>query len=85
MAGVPAAINFHGLRHFYATQLLASSVPPLTASPLLGHGNLAVTAKAYVHWMPDQMDDARGALRALAGSLRDGVPALRVVSSPDQG
>lgn len=84
VAGVPAGVSFHGLRHFYATEMLNAKVAPLTVSALLGHGSLAVTAKVYAHWMPGRIDDARGALRALAGSLRDDVPALRVVRGSEQ-
>jgi integrase len=85
VAGVPAGVSFHGLRHFFATEMLNARVAPLTVSALLGHGSLAVTAKVYAHWMPGRIDDARGALRSLAGSLRDDVPALRVVSDADLG
>lgn len=85
VAGVPDGVSFHGLRHFFATEMLNAKVAPLTVSALLGHGSLAVTAKVYAHWMPGRIDDARGALRTLAGFLRDDVPALRVVRGADQG
>lgn len=84
VAGVEAKVTFKGLRHFYATEMLNAGVAPLTVSALLGHANLAVTSQVYAHWMPSRIDDARGALRSLAGSLRDDVPDLRAVDAGEQ-
>lgn len=65
-AEVPEEISFHGLRHYYASKLLGEGVPLTTVSALLGHGNVAITADVYAHFLPGQMDVARGALKALA-------------------
>lgn len=69
IAGVPEEISFHGLRHYYASRLLASGVPLPTVSALLGHGNIAVTAQVYAHYLPGQMELARDALERLAGEI----------------
>ena len=43
------SINFHGLRHTYATRLVESGGDIKTISILLGHTNVATTMNLYVH------------------------------------
>lgn len=43
------AINFHGLRHTYATLLVGSGVDVKTISTLLGHSKVSLTLDLYVH------------------------------------
>ena len=47
-AGVPP-VNFHALRHTFATRCVESDVDVKTLSELLGHANAAVTLNTYVH------------------------------------
>lgn len=42
-------INFHGLRHTYATLLVESGVDIKTISVLLGHSKVSLTLDLYVH------------------------------------
>lgn len=42
-------INFHGLRHTYATLLVENGVDIKTVSELLGHSQVAFTMDLYVH------------------------------------
>lgn len=42
-------INFHGLRHTYATLLVESGSDIKTISTLLGHSNVSLTLNLYVH------------------------------------
>lgn len=42
-------INFHGLRHTYATLLVASGGDIKTISTLLGHSKVSLTLDLYVH------------------------------------
>lgn len=44
--------HFHSLRHLFASQLLAVGVDLPTVSGLLGHANVAVTARVYAHQLP---------------------------------
>jgi integrase len=48
----PAAkdINFHGLRHTFATTLLGDGVAPFIVSRLVGHASVAFTMARYGHW-----------------------------------
>ena len=55
-------LKFHGLRHTFATQLIASKADVKTVSAILGHSNIATTLNTYVH--PSQ-DDKRNALSKL--------------------
>lgn len=82
-AGVRPEISFHGLRHFFASTLLAQGVPLPTVSKLLGHSDISVTSRVYAHFLPGQMDHARVALDVLAGSLRDSGRKLKVVGGRD--
>jgi Site-specific recombinase XerD len=47
-AGV-ANIKFHSLRHGFATQCIRRSVDIKTISELLGHANMEITMKTYIH------------------------------------
>jgi len=42
-------IQFHGLRHTFCTLLAVMGVPLKTASILMGHSDISVTAKIYTH------------------------------------
>ena len=42
-------INFHGLRHTFATRLIEKGVDYKTVSELLGHANVTTTMNLYVH------------------------------------
>ncbi|WP_282940428.1 tyrosine-type recombinase/integrase [Corynebacterium auriscanis] len=77
-------ISFHGLRHYFASTLLADGVALQIVSTVLGHGDIAVTARVYAHFMPGQVEQARAALGSVAGFLRDSAPALRGVNGADR-
>lgn len=59
--GLPR-LKFHGLRHTFATQLIASKADVKTVSAMLGHSDITTTLNTYVH--PSQ-DDKRNALSKL--------------------
>lgn len=42
-------VNFHGLRHTFATRLIEIGVDYKTVSELLGHSNVNITLNLYVH------------------------------------
>lgn len=46
--GVPR-IKFHGLRHTFATSLIASKCDIKTVSTILGHADISTTLNTYVH------------------------------------
>ena len=49
-AGVEKRLSPHGLRHTFASLLLADNVPVPEVSHLLGHKDSAVTLKVYAHF-----------------------------------
>jgi len=55
--------TFHSLRHTFCTILAKQNVPLKTASELMGHSNIAITAKIYTH-VDD--DEKRRAIEKLA-------------------
>lgn len=55
-------LKFHGLRHTFATQLIASKADVKTVSAILGHSDITTTLNTYVH---PSRDDKRNALSKL--------------------
>lgn len=43
------SVNFHFLRHTYATVCIENGIDPKTVSELLGHANVNITLNRYVH------------------------------------
>lgn len=46
-------VNFHALRHTYATRLLEANEHPKVVQELLGHTSITMTLDIYSHVMPD--------------------------------
>lgn len=44
-----AAVNYHTLRHTFATRCVEAGVDVKSLSEMLGHGNVSVTLNTYVH------------------------------------
>lgn len=74
-AGVSSRVHFHSLRHLFASRLLAAGVDLPTVSGLLGHANVAVTARVSEHQIPGREDVARDAIARLEGFAEDSAPA----------
>ena len=53
---IPAGVRFHDLRHSHATALIASGESIKAVSRRLGHADITITLKVYVHVLP--ADDA---------------------------
>lgn len=47
-------VNFHGLRHTYATRLLENGVSMDVISKLLGHSSIDITQNVYAHVLEDK-------------------------------
>ena len=43
------SINYHALRHTFATRCIESGVDVKTLSEILGHSNVSITLNTYVH------------------------------------
>jgi integrase len=74
-AGLPP-IRFHDLRHTAATLLLGQGVNVKVVSEMLGHADVSITLRLYVHVMPhmqQQAADAMDATFGLRGDMRDNV------------
>lgn len=46
-------INFHALRHTYATRLLEANEHPKVVQEILGHSDITMTLNTYSHVMPE--------------------------------
>lgn len=46
-------INFHALRHTYATRLLEANEHPKVVQEILGHSDITLTLNTYSHVLPD--------------------------------
>lgn len=56
-------ITQHQFRHSYATNLINKGIPINTVSKLLGHSNIEVTAKVYIH---NNLEHEKRVLRILS-------------------
>lgn len=59
--GIKRQVNFHGLRHGYATHLLNSGFNIAEVSRFLGHSNVSVTS-VYLHLTPSTLDRVNAVL-----------------------
>ena len=55
-------VNFHGLRHTFATRLIENGADYKTVSELLGHASVSITLNLYVH---PQMEQKRKAVELI--------------------
>jgi integrase len=46
-------VNFHALRHTYATRLLELNEHPKVVQEILGHSDISMTLDIYSHVMPE--------------------------------
>lgn len=51
-------VNFHALRHTYATRSVEKGMDIATLSRNLGHANISTTLNMYVHWMDEQQRES---------------------------
>ena len=65
------AVNFHALRHTFASILIAQGRDPVFVSRQLGHANAAITLKVYAHLFDAERHaaEAREQLEAEYGAL----------------
>lgn len=56
------ALPLHGLRHSYASHMLASNIHPKIVRERLGHSSIAITMDIYSHLMPNMQGEAAAAV-----------------------
>ncbi|MEX5711782.1 tyrosine-type recombinase/integrase [Parafrankia sp. FMc6] len=61
--------DFHELRHFYASLLIASGANVKVVQAHLGHKSATETLDTYGHLWPDSEEDTRKAVDAVLGAL----------------
>ena len=57
-AKIAPAINFHGLRHTWASHAVMNGVPLLVVAKNLGHADTRMVEKHYGHLCPSYVADA---------------------------
>ena len=57
-ARIDPPVNFHGLRHTYASRLAMRAVPLAVIAAQLGHADTRMVEKHYGHLAPDFIKDA---------------------------
>ena len=69
-AGLPAGTSFHGLRHHYASVLIAAGCTIKAVQSALGHANASETLDTYSHLWPADDDRIRDAVENVHGGSR---------------
>lgn len=64
-------LNFHQLRHYVATQLIAAGVDPRTVADRLGHSRTSTTLDMYTAPVSDRSRQAADVLERLLGDATD--------------
>ena len=74
-------VSSHGLRHHYASVLLAAGESVVAVSKRLGHENAALVLSTYGHLLPDSEESTRRAVdEAWGTSCAPGVPRAGISS-----
>ncbi len=68
-------MQFHDLRHGYASMLLAASVHPKVVQEALGHSSIGVTMDTYSHLLPGMGRDAANKVDTLIRTYIERAPA----------
>jgi Phage integrase family len=70
-------VNFHTLRHTFASWAIMRGVTLKELQELLGHSSLAMTMR-YAHLSPEHLRTAVGRLEGLANFQRAEMPNARI-------
>jgi integrase len=69
-AGIDKAVTPHGLRHTYASIMIALKRDTAQISAYLGHADVSITMRVYVHFLkPKKQDDMSDLDRLIESSL----------------
>ena len=68
-------VDFHDLRHGFASLAFAAGVPLKVVSEALGHSGIAITSQTYVHLLDDLKRDKSDRLDAYLDGVFDVPPA----------
>lgn len=69
----PLDFTAHGLRHFYASALIAGGASVKQVQERLGHASAVITLQTYAHLWPGDDDRTRDVIDAVLGGLADSV------------
>jgi len=75
-----ADFTAHGLRHFYASALIAGGASVKQVQERLGHASAVITLQTYSHLWPGDDDRTRDVMDAALGPLAD---SLRTAAASD--
>lgn len=68
----------HGLRHFYASALIAGGASVKQVQQRLGHASAVITLQTYAHLWPGEDDRTRDVIDAALGPLADSPRTARI-------
>jgi integrase len=81
---MPDEATMHGLRHFYASVLIAAGESVKTVQKRMGHAKPSITLDTYSHLWPEAEDTSRAAVEAIFGQSARNVPSAPVANENAQ-
>ncbi len=69
--GIDERLNFHALRHHYASKCILLGIPQKYIAELMGHSSTDMIEKVYQHIFPSAMEEYGNILRSQMDDLED--------------
>ena len=69
-------LNFHAIRHTFATRCITNGMDPKTLSEILGHSDLKVTLEYYFHSSLEFKKEQIDRLTALSPAVHTSLPDM---------
>jgi integrase len=81
--GLPQGFRYHGLRHYFASLLIASGSDVKTVQARVRHASAKTTLDCYGHLWPDRDESTRAAVDAvLSARFQDHAGSMRAEKRP---
>ena len=79
-------INFHALRHTFATRALENGIPAKVVQAMLGHADVALTLNTYTHLLKETLHEEMGKMNDIftVGAVKSAAKNREKIESKPQ-